>query len=289
MNPTSLVERDLSWFAQRVLRGQTEIFSEIVTLTPAIAHHILENNPSNRSIDQRIVDRMARDMRESRWQLNGETIVIARTGELNDGQHRLWAIIEADLPVQCVMTFGVTRSSRLTVDSGRVRSFANYVGMDGGKNSTHMARTVTLWLTWSKGLTDKAAKVNAFSKAELMEVYQSRRVKFDHALEVALVLRKIAQPSVFATAYAILWEADSIHVDGFFTMLNEGSNLDRDDPILVLRNRLTTGAPLTGLEKLELILRHWNAWKEGKRLSKAMPILGSWPAVVHRDGRKHSN
>ena len=67
-----------------------KIIVKLVTVTPDMAFEMLEKNTRNRKVDEKRVRQYAKDMKSSRWALNGSTIVIAEDGTLLDGQHRLW-------------------------------------------------------------------------------------------------------------------------------------------------------------------------------------------------------
>ena len=70
------------------------------SVTPALALEWLEKMGANRSVAQRYVEAFARDMRAGEWTLNGETIKFDVQGRLVDGQHRLWAVVQADVTVE---------------------------------------------------------------------------------------------------------------------------------------------------------------------------------------------
>lgn len=125
-------------------RGRSEVFSVTTELTPALARLLLDRNADNRpvAIDAagvRNVSSYAAAMWRGEWQLNGSTIVVARTGELNDGQHRCLACIEADVAVPVSIVFGVERETRTTLDQGRARSPGDILAMIGETNTNIMA------------------------------------------------------------------------------------------------------------------------------------------------------
>src|SRR5688572_23502672 len=115
--------------------GDGRPVSDIVGITPDIATALLEQNPENRHVSQRQVELFAEDMRHNRWKLNGEAIIIARDGQLNDGQHRLWAVIAAEKTVDMLVVYGVERDTRDTLDMGRQRTSADVLSMEGVKQS----------------------------------------------------------------------------------------------------------------------------------------------------------
>ena len=79
------------------------IFEEYIT--PKTAEKYLEQNTNNyRRMNRNKVSIYARDMKNGSWQTNGEAIKFNKRGELVDGQHRLKAIMEADVPVKMLVS-----------------------------------------------------------------------------------------------------------------------------------------------------------------------------------------
>src|SRR5262245_875204 len=78
-------------------------------VTPELATRLLEANGDNRPLTQSHVERIARQIRQGKWQFNGDTIKIASNEDVLDGQHRLWAIIEAQTAVESLIVYGIDR------------------------------------------------------------------------------------------------------------------------------------------------------------------------------------
>jgi len=116
-------------------------------ITPKLAEKYLEENVDyNRPISQRHVDLYARDMKAGKWVQNGETIKFNGTGALLDGQHRLWACVEAGVPFTTAVARGVP--SLEDVDRGRPRSMAHILAMRQVKNAIRVSvalRTIWRW------------------------------------------------------------------------------------------------------------------------------------------------
>lgn len=77
-------------------------------ITPEKAREYLGMNTDNyRKLNPMRVTTYAADMKSGRWQLNGEGIKFAKNGTLLDGQHRLQAIIKANMPVEMLVIWDV--------------------------------------------------------------------------------------------------------------------------------------------------------------------------------------
>ncbi len=118
------------------------IKSSIKTITPKKAEEMLGSQIRNRYLSDALITLYARDMKQEHWDENGQSIIISEDGMLIDGQHRLNACIRAGVPFRTVVTYGVEEKAKLTIDSGKKRSFAHQLQMDGIGYSNHLAATV---------------------------------------------------------------------------------------------------------------------------------------------------
>lgn len=292
--------RQLSeWVHERcALAGKSPggIHSAAYDLTPELANYFLENNPENRAIRQSTVDSYTRDMLTGRWHLNGEPIIISKEGQLNDGQHRCWAVVQAGKPVMMVFTFGVARETRITLDQGVARRLSDYLAMEGVANATRLGTvagqiwryTRTNTIHPSSGTTGgkvlnaaghlvvkKSAKP---SKQELMALLESDPLIM-RCLDVcpteSKLQRSVAPISIFHfVAWLLIRQKNSeAVVSEFLKRIVEGTELTTGAPELYIRNRLMSTTKMNPNEKVELILRGWNALCRGESVSK-LPLQG---------------
>lgn len=283
--PTDLHFRDKSWFSERVERGRREIFAEVVTITPDIARGLLDQNADNRKLKERMIAAAARDIKAGHWELNGETIVISRDGELNDGQNRLHAIIRADEAVQSFIAFGISRKSRLTVDMGYGRSAAEFLGMTKIPNASRMAIVSRLNLSLKGGMV--AGGNGAMTKQDVIAHLQMHRDEMLSAYKTVGGTKYAGSVKGWAyltVAYFNIKRVDSLGADLFFDALAVGANLDVDDPVLWLRARLLESVNhdkgARGDARLEIVMRYWNAWARGEKIKKKLTMIGQYPKIV---------
>src|SRR5437588_12211091 len=78
---------------------RASVRSRVQTITPAKAGEMLDANTTNRPLSKAVVRSFAEAMRRGEWVVTHQGIAFDTAGVLVDGQHRLAAIIEADLPV----------------------------------------------------------------------------------------------------------------------------------------------------------------------------------------------
>ena len=99
-------------------------------VTPAMASNYLKHNEHNprKSTNRNQIEAYARDMAAGKWFANGEPIVFDANGDLKDGQHRLMAIVKANVPVYMFVIRGVD-PEYTTFDYGMLRRMSQELGV----------------------------------------------------------------------------------------------------------------------------------------------------------------
>lgn len=108
----------------------------------------LANNTNNRPLSMPHVETLAQEIKQGRWRLNGESLVIGKTGLIGSGQHQLVALILAEqdrtvgpdsaklrktnpnpYSIEKIIVYGIDESDEVfnTLDTGRGRSLADVI------------------------------------------------------------------------------------------------------------------------------------------------------------------
>ena len=97
-------------------------------ITPLFAEELLRtgSNPRGKTI-KAVVDRYAADMEAGKWKENGEPIIVNTDGKLQDGFHRLHAIIKSGVPQYMVVIFDAPVTK--CYDYGKNRSVKEELGV----------------------------------------------------------------------------------------------------------------------------------------------------------------
>ena len=252
-----------------------KIVVKLVTVSPEMALEMLEKNTMNRNIDQKRVDQYAQDMRCGRWQMNGTTIVFSDDGTLLDGQHRLWAVVEAKVSVPLLIVYNADKDSIVTMDIGKVRSASNIMQIDRSAHSiTAATLTKLLWLhdCIDENLAPETCRMNISNK-NLRSFYEEHKEMIEKAAAVAERGGHHFVKSHMALAYCLISRstAHSDMVASFFGTLKTGAGLTAKHPILTLRARLLDNRlkvrTLSVQETLAAYIRVWNAYVRGKDLT----------------------
>jgi hypothetical protein len=124
-----------------------------MTITPAMAANWLENaNTRNRPISDAVVARYARDMKGGHWQLSHQGIAFDPHGVLLDGQQRLWAVVEANVPVEMYVWFNLSPDTLMIIDGGHSRSLVDHLRLGGGLGSVSREQVSVLRCMLGQGL-----------------------------------------------------------------------------------------------------------------------------------------
>lgn len=215
---------------------------EIITLTPELATQLLELNHLNRPLSDIHVARIARQIKDGKWEFNGDTIKIADTGDILDGQHRLWAIMEAKKPVETIIVYNIKRSAFATIDTlRRNRSGADVLALNGAhRYRVQMAAALAWLLRWQRGiLEDWKAPHNRIENSDIEKAF-SHHPAIVNAVERAMRLRSFANSSVVAFVYYILTNKSVELAERMMSTLEEPAGVGIDDPFFRLRAYFTT-------------------------------------------------
>lgn len=109
-----------------------------VLVTPDQATEWLDKAAKNRKINQRRVALYASIMKRGDWMLTNQGIAIDETGMLIDGQHRLRAVVEADVSVELLVIRATPNKAQLVLDQGLKRTPHEQVGLREGWEVTPM-------------------------------------------------------------------------------------------------------------------------------------------------------
>ena len=251
----------------------TTISSAIESITPAIARSILGRNAENRPISELVVNQMVSDLKAGRWLMTGQPIIIADTGELNDGQHRLHAICKAEAAVQALVVRGVPRETRVAIDTGRARTPGDIATMMGAVQGTAVAGLARILLSYEHGDKKTLGRPSDISKAATLA-----RVLNDDRLILAIRAGEAVDHVLRKKQAAFVWYVTpDCGVNGeFFEKLASGAELPVSHPILTLREWIARRGRLKDNVSIEAALRAWSAFREGRPLSR-LNIYGEFP------------
>lgn len=258
-------------------------------ITPEQAHAMLGFNTHNRNLRARIVEAYARDMAAGRWLDNGETIKVAADGTLLDGQHRLQAVVRADVPVDLLVVRGVSAQAQETMDAGTKRTFSDVLKLRGERNTTALGTVVRIVASYQRGGNTLmgATGGQAFTNAELLEVLDTYPWLRDASLLMTDLSKRARLPvQAGGLCFWLFNQIDAEDARVFFGRLLDGTNLEDGNPIHMLREALARRATAASRVEVQywtaVTIKAWNKWRRGERIAHLRFSPGgahpeSWP------------
>ena len=207
-------------------------------VTPAHAAKWLEGNTHNRKLRQSVVERYARDMKAGRWQLTHEAIAFDQDNCLIDGQHRLWAIIEANTPAWLMVAYGVRAESRGVINGGLVRSTTDQLRLGHNLDVTPVEVAIAKRLIRA----DKASITSSEALACLTRHGDAIRTSIRAFPRQTRGITIVPVLTVIARAFYHV-NGDTASLFRIGEVLTEGKVGQGEEALLLLRNWLLARAP----------------------------------------------
>jgi hypothetical protein len=241
------------------------------SITPTLAAQYIATNDTNRYLGPVLVDSYARDMVEGRWQLTGQGIIFSMDGRLIDGQHRMAAVIQSGVTTRMMVVRGTRPSTMAVLDSGRKRTAADHLGLQGCPNRMVHASIARLTMLFDKEEIQNI-RHRTCSNAEVLAFSDEHLVELKCAAERATHYRHMipSTTSVLGTAYLLFRRSDVAACTEFFESISMMTLKGDGDPRLVLYRKLNVlksdRTRATQTYQLDLFIRTWNAWRSDQRV-----------------------
>lgn len=264
-----------AWIDSIVSRAKTEgrVIYFGSDLTPARAQALLDRNPENRSLRQKSLDAYKADIHDENWLENGETVIVADDGLLNDGQHRCLAVRTTGRTIRTGFAIGASRHSRLTVDQGRSKTVGDYLGMDGATNGNQIAAVAALAYQYDNyGTVHRNTYPYAPTKTQMMEYiaeHGDSLISSYYFVRRFRSTKRLGARTAIAFCHYVFKRKNEPAANEFIASFMDGTGLFSGDPIYVLRERFLRDVKITRPERIELMFRTWNSWRLNRPTSRA--------------------
>ena len=211
-------------------------------VTPTLAKKMLSSSVNNRTLNERTVDKYARDMTDGNWQNNGDVIRITAGGKILDGQHRLSAVVKSKKPVYLAICKGVSENAMPTVDCGRKRSLSDILKLQGHSYTSKLSASIINCMQLDQGKSLSSGG-SVYSHSEALDALNDNYKDLPKFMEDNYAkIRQIdgPSPSLLTAIYYHMKKnaADKALVDKMFEQLSTGANIPKLDPILALSRYL---------------------------------------------------
>lgn len=239
---------------------------EVTMLTPELACQLLEANTNNRPLNHQHVERIANQIIQGKWKYNGDTIKIANNNAILDGQHRLWAVVEAKQAIETIIVRDIDEDAFATIDTLRKpRSGADILSMHGVTHHRVIISTALQWLTrWQrKCLENYRAPINRIENSDIEQAFRDNP-GIRRAAERAAKVRGLTSVGLIAFFYFILTNRNPDLAERMMHTLENPAGVSVDDPFFRLRAYLTQNSHKDPLNTIALMIKAANAACEGR-------------------------
>lgn len=259
------------------------IQARVERITPAKARKMLENNRGNRPIRQEQVVSFTESMKAGAWKLNGESIKLDKHNNIVDGQHRLEAIVAANMTIDILVVRGLEPEAYHTIDKGRGRTLADTFHHNGVQHYAAVA-AATAWLHRYKTNTLHDLGCRRMRTEEALDLLEQHPRLADSVPKARHAWKAgVLGVSIGAFCHYLFSQVDPEKADTFFEKLASGENLRKTQAVYQLRERLRqhheSKAKLRGRDIVALCFLAWQHHTNGDCVKQLRLPTGEYPTV----------
>jgi hypothetical protein len=260
---------------------------EFVDVSPEIARQWLDEcNLGNRRISQRAVHKYALDMKSGRWRhRTGEPIIFDRNGRLQQGQHRLAAVVSSGAHITFMVLFNADPQDFQVLDQGLRRSSGQVLQMAGVHDANLIASIARNYLLLQKYPDRQWSSVTDLTPQEIIQFAQSNLSDLEVAAVDGRLARKqalIPESQYAAVAYYVRRLSPACGAWGnFHRAVTTGEMLQSGNPAFALRrwavnrkggHQRRSSGHLSSQVTVASVAKAWNGFVNGRSMS-----IVKWP------------
>lgn len=240
-------------------------------ITPEMAADLLKLNSFNRPLSKSHVNKLANAIKKGEWEYCGDSIKISSENTLLDGQHRLHAIIQANIPVETLIIRELPSKTFHVIDTGKKgRGTADVLAIAGEKNQNVLAAMVCMLIEYenSNDFTVRSVRPSATEVAAYIDQHPEVR---DFA-NTRPGVHKLTTPSIAAVLTYLFSKVDKQKCDQFMERLATGVGLEQNNPILQVRELLIQNRHATKKFSKKIVaaivIKAFNYYRSGKSIAR---------------------
>lgn len=259
-------------------------------ITPEKARDLLGSNIEHqRKIAKANLLRIESDLLNDRFKLNGEPIIVGRSGKLLDGQHRLCACVNTVTGFWSVVVRGVEDDYFNIINVGKGRTLADVLKIAGEVNCANLAATLSRIAEYLKDASKlgRSSEIS-ISTSEAMNILAMTPSVRKSVSECCLLpVDTVVSVGRLAWLHCLAHEECPEEAAVFFAKLKTGEMLKATDPVFVFRSRMMgdkqSTAKLPTREVLALLIKTWNSHIQGEQVKQLRWIQSEkFPVLVFK-------
>jgi len=248
----------------------SKIKTELRLITPAIAKDMLKRNFGNRRLNLRNVGFLCKEMKIGNWKFDGQPLRFTASHQLLDGQHRLEALIEADMSLEFLVITGVNPDAFTVMDTGKNRNSSDIFSIEGIENYSNVAAATRMICMTQNGKHADTYGAYKPSNTDLLDFYSENKSISKYVENADFLYRsfnRVISTSHIAAYGFLMAELNVQESEEFWKKVCTGVGIDEGCPTGALRSKLI--ADKMSLKKIPrndkkgLIFKAWNFYRKG--------------------------
>jgi hypothetical protein len=249
---------------------------EVVDITPDKAREMLTFNTHNRPLREKVVNALADDMKVGSWAEDGQSIKFGKDGTLLDGQHRLAAIVKADVTVRMLVVRNVPNDAQENMDTQARRSFGDVLKLRGEGQYVALAAATRRVYMWERGAPSGTSNMQPTNRQLLQTLEKHPELRYTVSVTERVRAHVSIRGSILSLCHWLFLQIDPDDCEHFFARLADGQNLSEGDAIYVLRRTANNdrnegqfagrSAGIADTVMCAYVIKAWNAYRQGRKI-----------------------
>lgn len=258
-------------------------------VTPRTAKNWLAASKGNRGnaadskrglVDNDRVQKYVGIIRRGEWQVNNDAITFDSAGVLQNGHHRLTAVVESGIGIPILVLRGVDSSAYETMDQGQKRTLAQILKDHGELYATNLAALANAAFMYAQGHYGVGTRTHGWPTYHQAVQFIEQNPEIRESVQVATLTAGDlhCSPLALGLSHFLFTQLDAEEAEEFFAVLRSGEGLHPGDPIYELRERLLKDARgpkgMSNKEQIALTIKAWNFWRRGEQIRYLRFVAG---------------
>lgn len=253
-------------------------------ITPEMAVDLLALNSHNRTKKPTKINQYAKDMAAGKWHPDASDLKFSEDKILLDGQNRLVACIQADVPFGTLVRTGLDPNAQPHMDTGSLRTLADVFKMSGVSDPNNVAAAISLRTRYESIVESGQTIIEKrlpLTRQEALD-YLTEHPQAEKLTGLASSMQRVApgiQRSVFLAALSMFAEQDEPLARQVASKFIAGDIQGTGDPLLALtrfaasvmtpaEQKLGHKRTNAGIRNLTALVKTWNAVAQGAKMDK---------------------
>jgi hypothetical protein len=256
---------------------------QVETISPFTAEQYLKRNTNNRTVSKAKLYELQTEIGEVGWRLLPDVIAFDTDGVLLNGQHRLTVISKGSRGVPMLVGRGFERTAMDSMDRGKKRNLGDTLSLRGEKYAQALGSVIRGLHQYEKlhSFSPNGGGRSSATESVLLGYFYDE-ARPDLAIDLRRAVAQHYGKNVFGISSTdltiIMYCIEQAHgpdeATAFFSALRLGENLQQDNPVWHLRDRLMKSQQaqasntrrndlLSRKVTAALIIKAFNAWVQG--------------------------